>query len=130
MNLLELDPAGNSRVSKGWRNHPAVKMWRGHELALYDYINAMVAEWHSRGYNSTIGDKATATIQAAQKPLDPALPVWIANAAELTELSSTHRLALLVKDYEWYSRFGWKEDDGQQPAGYEYYWPSSQGNDK
>ena len=30
MTLLELDPQGNHRVPKGWYNHPAVKMWRGH----------------------------------------------------------------------------------------------------
>jgi hypothetical protein len=48
MTLLELDPAGEHREPKGWRNHPAVKMWRGHELALYDYVVAMVTEWKRR----------------------------------------------------------------------------------
>jgi hypothetical protein len=65
MTLLELDPQGNHRVPKGWYNHPAVKMWRGHEYALYRYIQAMVSEWKSRGYKSTIGDKAKATIMRA-----------------------------------------------------------------
>ena len=65
MTLLELDPQGNHRAPKGWVNHPAVKMWRGHEMSLYLYIQAMVDEWKNRGYNSTIGDKAKATIQTA-----------------------------------------------------------------
>ncbi len=42
MNLVQLDPQGNHRVSKGWSNHPAVKMWRGHEGALVSYILKMV----------------------------------------------------------------------------------------
>ena len=27
-----------------WRNHPAVRMWAGHELSLLTYIRAMIAE--------------------------------------------------------------------------------------
>jgi hypothetical protein len=38
-------------------------------------------------------------------------------------VATTHRLALLVKDYEWYSKFGWDEDPGYPPTEYEYIWP-------
>jgi hypothetical protein len=128
MNLLELDPEGNHRISKGWSNHPAVKMWRGHEMALHYYIQAMVAEWKRRGYKSTIGDKAHATIMRAielgiiedSSPLNPA---WMAYQPQYKEIASSHRLALLSKEYEWYSQFEWPEDCGSRPETYDYIWP-------
>jgi len=127
MNLLQLDPQGQHRVSKGWSNHPAVKMWRGHETALYLYIQAMVKEWKRRGYKSTIGDKAKATMVVALKlgllPPTASNPVWISSSKTFSEIASSHRLALLNKDYEWYSQFEWPEDNGSRPETYEYIWP-------
>lgn len=43
-------------LSKGWVNHPAVKMWRGHEYALTKYGLAMCLEWRKRGYKDTLLD--------------------------------------------------------------------------
>jgi hypothetical protein len=127
MNLLQLDPRGEHRVSKGWSNHPAVKMWKGHEMALYLYIQAMVAEWKRRGYKSTIGDKAKATITVAMELglLSSAAtnPHWISSSRTFSEVAASHRLALLNKDYEWYSQFKWPEDQGARPDTYEYLWP-------
>jgi hypothetical protein len=128
MTLLELDPQGNHRIPKGWVNHPAVKMWRGHEMALYLYIEAMVTEWKRRGYKSTIGDKAKATILRAVElglleDSESSNPAWMSYQPQYKEIASSHRLALLNKDYEWYSQFGWAEDTGFRPETYEYIWP-------
>ncbi len=127
MTLLELDPDGNHRKPKGWVNHPAVKMWRGHEMALFMYINAMVEEWKSRGFKSTIGTKAWGTVQVAiAKKLiaeEIIAPAWLDNKQLFEQIASSHRLALLNKDYEWYSQFGWAEDNGTKPDTYEYVWP-------
>jgi hypothetical protein len=129
MVLLELDPQGEFRPAKGWKNHPAVKMWRGYEMDLYVYIQAMVKEWKSRGYNSTIGDKARATILRAMDleivkgPSTP--PPWVRNMSLFKDVASSHRTALLSKDYEWYSQFGWGEDPGHRPDTYDYIWPIS-----
>jgi hypothetical protein len=127
MVLLSLDPEGNYREPKGWVNHPAVKMWRGHESALLLYIDAMVIEWKLRGFKSTIGDKARKTYQSAplsSKPTFHTYPSWIQDVDEFEAVASTHRQALLVKDYSWYSQFGWPEDTGVQPTEYEYIWPT------
>lgn len=128
MNLVQLDPQGNHRVSKGWSNHPAVKMWRGHEGALVSYILKMVLEWEKRGYKSTIGQKALTTYIQAVKlgritKENHRLPSWMMDQTLFEQIASSHRLALLNKDYEWYSQFGWPEDRGKRPETYDYIWP-------
>lgn len=128
MTLLELDPEGNHRPAKGWKNHPAVNMWRGHEYALNTYVQLMVAEWHKRGYKSTIGSKADKTIKTALKLKlidmnQRYLPDFIHDPELRLAVASSHRLALLSKDYEWYSQFNWLEDTGERPETYEYVWP-------
>lgn len=127
MTLLELDPQGEHRIPKGWVNHPAVKMWRGHEYALYRYIEAMVTEWKRRGYKSTIGDKAKATIMRAISlgliSEVSSNPGWLSNLNQFKQIAASHRVALLSKDYEWYSQFGWTEDKGSRPETYDYIWP-------
>lgn len=128
MTLLELDPAGEHRAPRGWVNHPAVRMWRGHEMALYYYIQCMVDEWKRRGFKSTIGDKAKATVfRAIELGLIESgnmfNPQWMRYQPQYKEIASSHRLALLSKEYEWYSQFGWPEDPGYRPETYEYVWP-------
>ena len=128
MTLLELDPQGNHRTPKGWVNHPAVKMWRGSEMSLYLYIQVMVDEWKKRGFKSTIGDKAKATIMRA---FDLGLidetnmlnPTWMRYQPQYKKIAASHRSALLSKNYEWYSQFNWPEDLGYKPETYEYIWP-------
>jgi hypothetical protein len=130
LTLLELDPDGEYRQPRGWVNHPAVKMWRDHELALYDYILAMVDEWKRRGYKTTIGDKATSTMQVAwENNLLPNhnvdnTPSWMRNKDLLDLIVRSHRQALLCKSYEHYSQFDWAEDTGEPSShySYEYVW--------
>jgi hypothetical protein len=126
MVLTKLDPEGNYREPKGWVNHPAVKMWRGHEGLLYQYILMMVTEWKNRGYKSTIADKATDTMTRFINLIYDAhnsTPSWMINESEIDRVTSTHRKALLAKDYAWYSQFHWPEDTGAPITEYEYYWP-------
>lgn len=125
MTNLAMDTNGNYRKPKGWYNHPAVIMWRGSEVALYFYIKAMTDEWISRGYKTTILDKAQATMEQAQvKGLiySSDFPYWMTNQNLYEDLVSSHRKALLVKEYSWYSQFDWPEDTGEKPDGYDYIW--------
>ena len=39
----------NPDPKAAWRNHPAVKMWRGSETTLYDYVIAMARVATGRG---------------------------------------------------------------------------------
>jgi hypothetical protein len=126
LTLLELDPQGYPRKPKGWSNHPAVKMWRDHESLLFSYVMAMVREWKARGYKSTIGDKASSTLIQAYNIGSiselGSVPSWMQDLSKFEAIASTHRQALLVKDYSWYSQFGWAEDTGVEPTTYEYIW--------
>jgi hypothetical protein len=130
MTLLELDPQGERREPRGWVNHPAVKMWRGYETALYQYVQQMVIEWKARGFKSTIGDKAQATILRADALgiIDSTVvtfPNWMQDTEFYDRVTSSHRHALLAKNYDWYSQFGWAEDSGSAPESYVYVWGES-----
>ena len=39
-------------TKKGWRNHPATRMWEGHTCFLAVYCNAMIDEWVAQGYRN------------------------------------------------------------------------------
>jgi hypothetical protein len=126
MTLLELDPQGNYRKPKGWVNHPAVRMWAGSELVLGEYVLAMTDEWIQRGYKTTIGDKAANTLRQAYDhgilDANRQQPEWMCDSDLFSRIAASHRTALLAKNYEWYSQFGWSEDQGTAPTTYDYVW--------
>jgi pyrimidine dimer DNA glycosylase len=97
-------------VTKGWRNHPAVRMWRGHEAALLEYGAQVCAEWVRRGNADTVGEKLGA--HARTGPVE--LPPWFGDDA----FHASHRSNLIRKDPAWYRSFGWTEPDDLP-----YVWP-------
>jgi hypothetical protein len=131
MNLTELDPQGNYRKPAGWSNHPAVKMWRGSELLLFYYIQAMITEWKARGFKTTLEVKVLSTVIKAKEvgKLGMATPAWMRDQKLFEEIVSSHRQALLVKHYEHYNQFNWPEDNGAAPTSYNYVWPIKGGKD-
>jgi len=108
--------------TKGWRHHPAVLMWVGHEDLLKVYMDYVLVEWISRGFKNTIlfnhpgrtvsrhGDVLREHWMAARNRA----PDWWGDERIL----ASHRSNLLRKDPEWYGDFGWKE-----PSNLPYYWP-------
>lgn len=95
--------------SKGWRNHPAVKMWRGYENALAFYGACMTNEWVSRGYKNTLEWTYSFPI---------IMPGWLC-WGDGSLICISHRSNLLRKNREYYSQFGWSEPDNL-----EYVWPN------
>lgn len=79
----------------GWQHHPAVKMWRGYDESLREYLHHIIQEWESRGFNHWSGYPK---FQAS------ASPHWLTE-----EFCSRHRAALFFKDPKWYSQFNWTE---------------------
>lgn len=92
--------------TKGWRNHPAAAMWRGHEAALAAYMNAAIDEWVRRGYRNTMAKARVSRYRP---------PAWLGDE----RFHASHRANLLRKDPAFYGRYGWKEDPASP-----YVWPA------
>lgn len=90
----------------GWNNHPATKMWIGHEDALAFYMNACIKEWVKRGYKNSM-----ALVDISP---DVKMPSWFGNET----FHASHRSNLLRKDPVYYGKFGWTE-----PNNLPYVWP-------
>lgn len=89
-----------------WKDHPAVRMWRGHAAALSVYGAYACLEHRRRGYR----DRCIKLLKLE----DYELPPWFGNPA----FHASHRSNLLRKDYAHYSKFGWTE-----PPTIAYVWP-------
>ena len=95
--------------TKGWRNHPITKMWKGYEDALKMYFNLCVEEWVYRGYNNTM------VLEDVPEYPGIKYPHWLGNKS----FHSSHRANLLRKDYDYYHKFTWKEDPDNPYAWYD-----------
>jgi hypothetical protein len=49
-------------------------------------------------------------------------PAWASDPTFLDRFTSSHRTALLAKNYDWYKQFNWPEDTNSAPTTYEYIW--------
>ena len=108
--------------AKGWRNHPAVRMWDGHIMSLCFYGLAMCTEWSRRGFRDNTRDwfearcvSEIAKLEASQLNIDSRKPQWMADA----RLYVSHASNLIRKDPHYYQLI-WP----QIPNGIPYLWPS------
>jgi hypothetical protein len=109
----------------GWGNHPVVRMWRRHPVALAVYQRAICAAWTARGFADTCWGKLLADLAAlpgatraagrlrAGREVEWESPPWLGDEA----VHASHRAALLRKDPLHYGAFGWED------AGDAYVWP-------
>jgi hypothetical protein len=104
--------------SKGWINHPAVKMWRGHEGALARYGLIMCQEWIARGYKDTCTEKIDSILNKVSYETEERFnnPSWFSGP-----IHASHRSNLLRKNKQFYSKYGWTEPDNLP-----YVWPSKE----
>lgn len=110
LKVLLTETKGNA-----WKNHPAVKMWQGYELALLRYQEAVCKEWTSRGYRDTCLEKSRDVYFSTGRHESLQMPPWWGR----DDLHASHRSNLLRKNAEFYSQYGWTE-----PHDLEYVWPS------
>jgi len=100
--------------SKGWVNHPAVKMWQGHEWQLYLYALDICKEWRNRGYKDTLRDKLMDMMGKYPALTYPnRIPSWLGGP-----IHASHRSNLLRKNKEFYGKYSWNEPDTLA-----YVWP-------
>jgi hypothetical protein len=102
----------------GWRNHPAVRMWRGYEGALCLYGIAVCEEWVRRGYRDSLRERFAATLTAWP---DTTLPPWWKRGSGVARaVQHSHRRRLVDKLPSHYGAL-WP---GVLPGGPEVYvWP-------
>ncbi len=68
----------NLGMTKGWVNHPAAVMWRGHEGLLSIYILSMCSGWVALGYKDSVADQVTELMK--HLPADSYTnPWWMGN---------------------------------------------------
>lgn len=92
--------------SRGWKNHPATRMWAGFVPALKLYFNEISAEWVRRGYQHTMGFYDVSHS-------DVTYPPWFGDP----DFHASHRSNLLRKDKEHYQQYWSGPDDTP------YVWP-------
>ena len=95
----------NRTTTKGWRSHPALKMWEGYAPALAHYMNVCIDEWIHRGYNNTMEKRDDSNL---------VMPPWLYDR----RIHLSHRSNLLRKYAMFYSQYNWNI-----PSTMEYYWP-------
>ena len=101
-------------VSAGWKNHPAVKMWRGYESSLISYGMFVCDEWIRRGFNDTVLEKLNQLYLDHYAGTPLVTPAWLGDEA----FHASHRSNLLRKSPDHYKAFGWSEDSDLP-----YIWP-------
>lgn len=99
-----------------WRNHPAVRMWRGYEVALCEYSTAVCNEWRRRGFADVLMPQFIESRHniLCDARFGPDNPAWLG----MDEFHASHRSNLLRKMPAFYSKFGWSEPDDLP-----YFWP-------
>ncbi len=95
----------------GWANHPATKMWRGHENSLALYGMAVCREWISRGYKDSCLEKI-GRFYDLEKRTDR--PDWLGKR----KFHLSHKSNLVRKDAGHYGKY-FKNISGDLP----YVWP-------
>jgi hypothetical protein len=101
----------NLHGSGGWYNHPAARMWRGHEKLLVEYAIHACHEWRLRGYKDIMLPRFERMYDMLK---DAPRPAWLGDVV----FHASHRSNLLRKDPKWYCQFGWSETPDMS-----YVWP-------
>jgi len=100
--------------SKGWVNHPALRMWVGHRRSLALYGITMCYEWTRRGYRDTMAERFRPFVRG----LFPVAPAWLGDE----DFHLSHRSNLIRKMPEHYGSI-WPDVPPDMP----YVWPTQKG---
>lgn len=121
-----LNVLSNPDPRAGWRNHPAVKMWRGHEFSLFGYVMVMVEEAKTRGIKTDKNEENLWNLHANnfdQWGTTP--PEWWGNKKQMNRITTTHKANLYKKDPLYYWHFvNAVESKNNKPCceRCQYYW--------
>jgi hypothetical protein len=89
----------NNDPHAGWRNHPAVKMWRGHAKSLWNYTMCMVDEAVIRGIKTDGNMRNLLALRdEVRHTWTSGDPAWMDNKAIMARVTTTHKANLYRKD--------------------------------
>jgi len=103
----------------GWKNHPAVKMWKDYPIMLLNYGSAICHEWRGRGYKDTCENKMLELVESNitninfRFPKASDMPWWIG----WSPFHESHQSNLSRKNPEHYKKYWNVPIDGA------YIWP-------
>ena len=101
-------------LNVGWRNHPAARMWRGHDGMLALYGAKMCKEWINRGYQ----DSLLPFFEEIVFKSVLTWPAWMTDPKMMDRIVDSHRRALIHKYPEHYQPLF----PSLTPK-LDYYWP-------
>lgn len=110
----------NNVRSRGWRNHPAARMWYKYDTALVAYTLDMCERWTELGYKDSIADKLAREYRGEVrlvlqgKWIDP----WWIDHPIIHDIVLSHRSNLVRKLPEHYGPL-WPDVPNDLP----YVWP-------
>jgi len=115
--------------TKGWRKHPATRMFEGYEPALFDYLYYVAKEMEQRGYKTENNWNEIVRLALVHFTVDSdyEMPPWFVDRATLHSVVTTHRRSLYNKAPELYPQYEYEASIG---AGFvccdrcNYYWPT------
>lgn len=107
---------------RGYMNHSATRMWRGHELSLASlgvvncqtWMDRLGHDFHAGKGADTLADMFSWAKWLIDNGSEDVKPEWFGRR----DVHASHRSVLLFKDPVYYGRFGWTEEPK-----YEYVWP-------
>jgi hypothetical protein len=85
-----------SAETSGWRNHPAVRMWKGYEGSLADYGIAICRVWKNRGHEDNCCGKLEDYLKKYNYVFEH--PHWLGNPY----FHLSHQSNLIRKDSKHY----------------------------
>lgn len=122
-NLQILKSLAGMYETGAWSNHPAVKMWRGHEDWLFLYNEAIIKDIIQRGYKNTTHLEFDKIYENNFMGMESEKPWWLGD----NNLHYTHKGRLFEKNPEHY--WFYQDYADYKELGYtccqkcNYYWP-------
>ncbi len=122
-NLQILKSLSGMYSSGAWSNHPAVKMWKGHEDWLFLYNEAIIKDIIQRGYKNTTHIEFDDIYEKNFMGMESDKPWWLGD----NNLHYTHKGRLFEKNPEHY--WFYQDYSDYKESGYtccqkcNYYWP-------
>lgn len=115
--------------TKGWRNHPATKMWAGSEGVLHRYLIEIAKECESRGikYQSNLDAIEETMFNSFNDISVNSRPYWMKDKMTYRRIIVTHQANLYRKDSYEYAIFQSSYDDPMNDPCCDtcsYYWPT------